>query len=123
MTGCEAELRKLGDLRKANSDYEEQNAMLSKHIDNMRTAIDKLEDEVRKSEEEKKKLQNNLIDIQQILSQSLSSICLPQASCSPNEDTIEEFVEELLKLFENPSLYEEIICQLKSALGEVQVPD
>ena len=36
----EAELRQL---RKQNTEYEEQNAILSKHIENMKAAIDKLE--------------------------------------------------------------------------------
>ena len=36
----ETELRQL---RKQNTEYEEQNAILSKHIENMKSAIDKLE--------------------------------------------------------------------------------
>jgi len=38
----EAELRQL---RKQNTEYEEQNAVLSKHVENMKQAIEKLETE------------------------------------------------------------------------------
>ncbi|CAB4011436.1 Hypothetical predicted protein [Paramuricea clavata] len=119
----EAELRKLGDLRKANNDYEEQNAMLSKHIDNMKAAIDKLEEEVTKSREENKTLHCHLTNFRQMLSRSLAEVRLPQSDREPSEDYVEEFVEELSKMFENPSLHEEILAKVKDVLMGVSIPE
>ena len=119
----EAELRKLGDLRKANNDYEEQNAMLSKHIDNMKAAIDKLEEEVTKSRDENKTLQCHLTNFRQLLSRSLADIRLPQSDRVASEDCIEEFVEELYKMLENPSLHEETLAKVKEVLVGVSIPE
>lgn len=123
MTGREAELRKLGDLRRANSDYEEQNAMLSKHIDNMKSAIDKLEEEVTKSREENKTLQSHLTNVRQMLARSLADVRLPQSDCKPNEDCIEEFVEELYKMFDNPNIYGEILGKVREMLIGISIPE
>lgn len=122
LTAREAELRKLGDLRKANSDYEEQNAMLSKHIDNMKAAIDKLEEEVTKSREENTTLNSDLTNFRQVLSRSLADVRLPQFDRKPSENDIEDFVEELYKMFDNPSLHEEILNKVKDVLREVPIP-
>ncbi|XP_028402341.1 high mobility group protein 20A-like [Dendronephthya gigantea] len=119
----EAELRKLGDLRRANNDYEEQNVMLSKHIDNMKSAIDKLEEEVSKSREENKTLQSNLTHVRQMLAQSLADVRLPQSDREPSEDCIEEFVEELYKMFDNPTMYEEILGKVKEMLNGISLPE
>jgi septal ring factor EnvC (AmiA/AmiB activator) len=121
--GREAELRKLGDLRKANNDYEEQNAMLSKHIDNMKAAIDTLEEEVTQSRDENKTLQCHLTNFRQLLSRSLADIRLPKSDRVASEDCIEEFVEELYKMFENPSLHEETLAEVKQVLVGVSVPE
>lgn len=43
----DAELRQL---RKVNTDYEQQNAILQKHIENMKGAITKLESEITQQE-------------------------------------------------------------------------
>jgi septal ring factor EnvC (AmiA/AmiB activator) len=123
LTGREAELRKLGDLRKANNDYEEQNAMLSKHIDNMKAAIDKLEEEVTKSREENKTLQCHLTNFRQLLARSLADVRLPQSDRVASEDCIEEFVEQLYKMFENPSLHEQTLTKVKDVLVGVSIPE
>ena len=121
--GRDAELRKLGDVRKANDNYEEQNAMLSKHIDNMKAAIDKLEEEVTKSRDENTSLQCHLASFRHMLARSLSDVRIPQSEREPSEEGIEEFVEELYKLFEDPTANEEIVATVKGVLTGIQYPE
>ena len=123
VAGREAELRKLGDLRKANNDYEEQNAMLSKHIDNMKAAIDKLEEEVTKSRQENSTLQDHLTNFRQMLASSLADVRLPQSDRQPKEDCIEEFVEELYKMFKNPALNDDTLSKVKDVLQGLSIPE
>ena len=119
LPGRETELRKL---RKANLEYEEQNAMLSKHIDNMKSAIDKLESEATRSKEENQKLKNHLGNFREILVRSLSEIRLPQSEKEPKEESIDEFVDELRKFFENPSADREIVSKVKEIITTIDYP-
>lgn len=116
----ESELRKL---RKANNEYEEQNAMLSKHNDNMKAAIDKLQDEASKSKEENKQLQSHLSNFRDMLVQSLAEIRLPDSNEEPKKESIDDFVEELYKLFQNPLAYREIVMKVKNVIATLDYPN
>ncbi|CAH0550979.1 unnamed protein product [Brassicogethes aeneus] len=60
----ESELRQL---RKINTDYEQQNAILQKHIENMRGAITKLETEINQQTKNNSALQQHLEHLQNTL--------------------------------------------------------
>ena len=64
-------------LRKQNTDYEEQNAILSKHIDNMKAAIEKLEVEAVQHSSNNMALQNHLDLLRQTLTNNFSTVPLP----------------------------------------------
>lgn len=70
----EAELRRL---RKANVEFEEQNAVLQRHIKDMYTAKERLEAELGLDEKRTQALQQHLLAIKQTLITSLSSVPLP----------------------------------------------
>ena len=97
--------------------------MLSKHIDNMKAAIDKLEEEVNKSNEENKTLQTRLKSIRQVLARNLADVRLPQSEREPKEDCIEEFVEELYKMFENPLQHEVTLAKVKDVMMSVSTSE
>lgn len=70
----EAELRQL---RKSNTDYEQQNSILQKHIENMKTAIEKLEAETNQQRNNNVALQQHLDHLRTTLASSFSNIRLP----------------------------------------------
>lgn len=70
----EAELRRL---RKANIEFEEQNAVLQRHIKDMYTAKERLEAELGMDEKKTQALHQHLLAIKQTLIASLSSVPLP----------------------------------------------
>ncbi|CAG2063406.1 unnamed protein product, partial [Timema podura] len=72
--GREAELRQL---RKSNTDYEQQNAILQKHIENMKAAVDKLEVETSQQRSNNAALQQHLDSMRAILTTNFASIPLP----------------------------------------------
>ena len=116
----ETELRKL---RKTNTEYEEQNAMLTKHIDNMKSAIDKLEDEAKKSKDENQQLQKQLESFRALLVRGLSDIRLPDSDQEPKEESIDEFVEELYKLFRNPGGNGDVVAKVKGVIETLNYPE
>lgn len=70
----EGELRQL---RKQNTEYEEQNAILSKHIDNMKQAIEKLEVEAVQQRNNNMALQQHLDALRSTLTTNFSTVVLP----------------------------------------------
>lgn len=70
----EAELRQL---RRQNTEYEEQNAILSKHVDNMKQAIEKLEVEATQQRSNNSALQQHLDLLRTTLVANFSRIPLP----------------------------------------------
>lgn len=64
-------------LRKSNTEYEEQNAILCKHIDNMKNAIEKLEVETLQQRNNNLALQQHLDNLRATLAASFASLPLP----------------------------------------------
>lgn len=70
----EAELRQL---RKSNTDYEQQNAVLQKHIEHMKSAIEKLESETSQQRNHNVALQKHLDHLRSTLTSAFSTVKLP----------------------------------------------
>lgn len=70
----DAELRQL---RKSNTDYEQQNSILQKHIENMKVAIEKLEGEIMQQKKNNNCLQQHLDHLRATLVNGFSNVKLP----------------------------------------------
>lgn len=70
----EAELRQL---RKANMEFEERNAALQKHVESMRTAVERLEVDVVQERGRSAVLQQHLETLRQALASSFAGVPLP----------------------------------------------
>ncbi|XP_067004693.2 high mobility group protein 20A [Anabrus simplex] len=87
----ESELRQL---RKSNTDYEQQNAILQKHIENMKAAIEKLEVETMQQRNNNAALQQHLDHMRSMLTSSFSSVPLPGHEV-PNLNTIDAYMARI----------------------------
>lgn len=74
MTAREAELRQL---RKNNTDYEQQNAIIQKHMENMRSAVEKLTEETHQQRNNNAALQQHLQQLRVTLANSFANTPLP----------------------------------------------
>ncbi|KAI1290056.1 High mobility group protein 20A [Halotydeus destructor] len=88
----ESELRQL---RKWNTEFEEQNAILSKHIDNMKDAIEKLEVESTQHQMNNQILNQYLTQLRSMLVKSFSGFLLPGSTETPNMDNIDKYMAKL----------------------------
>lgn len=116
----ESELRKL---RKATTEYEEQNAILSKHIDNLKTAIGKLDAEGKRSKEDIDGVQPYLENFRSILARSFVDVRLPESDQAPKVETIDEFLGELCKLSQNPTANTEIMKNVRQIISSMDYPN
>jgi hypothetical protein len=92
----ETELRQL---RKLTTEFEEQNAILSKHIDNMKAGEAKLTAEMAQMKERNEKIEGYYLRLRQEFVKCFASTAIPGTKEYPTEETMESFLDKLqLKL-------------------------
>lgn len=88
----ESELKKL---RKHNTDYEQQNAVLEKHVENVRNGITKTETEIKELREENDKLNSYLTILREKLSHQLRNLSIPNEPNGANIENIDKYMNDL----------------------------
>ncbi|XP_022241460.1 high mobility group protein 20A-like [Limulus polyphemus] len=113
----EAELRQL---RKSNTEYEEQNAILSKHIDKMKAAIEKLEVETVQQRNNNLALQQHLDNLRATLTASFAAIPLPVTNEVPSLETVDSYMGKLHTLIlDNPQENEALIHAVREIVSRL----
>lgn len=74
---CAAREAELRQLRKTNMEYEERNAALQKHVESMRSAVERLEGDVLQERTRNGLLQQHLDQLRSALTHSFSNVPLP----------------------------------------------
>lgn len=113
----EAELRQL---RKSNTEYEEQNAILSKHIENMKAAIEKLEVETVQQRNNNLALLQHLENLRATLTNSFSNVPLPGSNELPSLDSIDTYMGKLHTLIlDSPQENEVLITTVREIVSRL----
>ncbi|XP_073239232.1 high mobility group protein 20A-like [Porites lutea] len=117
----ENELRKL---RKVNTEFEEQNAILSKHIENMKKGIDKLEGERKEQQSEISALQRHLAKLRQIISRSFADVQIPGEKDPITLESVDAFVGKLQHYIqENSKENLELTAKIKDVIASLDYPN
>ncbi|XP_060557702.1 high mobility group protein 20A-like isoform X3 [Ruditapes philippinarum] len=115
----EGELRQL---RKQTTELEEQNAILSKHIENMKQAIDKLQVEAIQQRNNNMALQGHLDALRQTLTANFNNIPLPGSNEIPTLETIDTYMARLHSvILEQPQKNEKLIAQVRDIVGRLNI--
>lgn len=85
----------LRTLRKSQTDYEQQNSILEKHVENMQNGVDKLTGDTVAMKETNRILNNYLNKLQLKLVESLSGLSIPSHSQGASLDNIAEYMTDL----------------------------
>lgn len=113
----ETELRQL---RKQNTEYEEQNAILGKHIDNMKSAIGKLEIESVQQRKTNLALQQHLDNLRATLASHFSAVPLPGLHESVSADNIDNYMTHLHTIMlESPEENETLIASVRDIVSRI----
>ena len=120
VSGRDNELRKL---RKMNTEFEQQNAGLSKHIENMKKAIDKLEGEKAEKQSEISSLKHNLEKLRQILTKDLANIRVPGLDMTISLENVDSFLKELHQYIQGqPKESAELAAEVQSIVMKMDYP-
>ena len=76
-------------------DMEEENALLSRHVDNMRTQTNRLETEIQNQTLQNQVLKQRLVFLKETLSDAFGEVTFPGIDSVPSVDTIEDYLKEL----------------------------
>ncbi|KFO53562.1 SWI/SNF-related matrix-associated actin-dependent regulator of chromatin subfamily E member 1-related, partial [Corvus brachyrhynchos] len=113
----EAELRRL---RKMNTEFEEQNAILQKHTESMNCAKEKLEQELAQEERQTLALQQQLQSVRQALTASFASLPIPGTGETPTLSTLDFYMAKLHSAIEsNPLQHEPLVLRVKEILSRI----
>ncbi|XP_030075948.1 SWI/SNF-related matrix-associated actin-dependent regulator of chromatin subfamily E member 1-related isoform X2 [Microcaecilia unicolor] len=113
----EAELRRL---RRINTEFEEQNAILQRHTENMSCAKEKLEQELAQEERQTLMLQQQLQSIRQLLTSSFASLPIPGTGETPTLATLDVYMTRLHNAIEsNPKQHEKLVVRIKEILARI----
>ncbi|KFQ89682.1 SWI/SNF-related matrix-associated actin-dependent regulator of chromatin subfamily E member 1-related, partial [Phoenicopterus ruber ruber] len=109
----EAELRRL---RKMNTEFEEQNAILQKHTESMNCAKEKLEQELAQEERQTLALQQQLQSVRPALPGSFAS----RTGETPTLSTLDFYMAKLHSAIEsNPLQHEKLVVRIKEILSRI----
>ncbi|XP_015251512.1 PREDICTED: SWI/SNF-related matrix-associated actin-dependent regulator of chromatin subfamily E member 1-related-like isoform X2 [Cyprinodon variegatus] len=113
----EAELRRL---RKANIEFEEQNAMLQRHINDMNSAKERLEAELGQDEKRTQALHSHLLAIKHTLVSSLSTVPLPGTGETASLGNLDSYLSRLSGVLEgNPQKHRALLSQLHEVFSHL----
>ncbi|XP_038155193.1 SWI/SNF-related matrix-associated actin-dependent regulator of chromatin subfamily E member 1-related isoform X2 [Cyprinodon tularosa] len=113
----EAELRRL---RKANIEFEEQNAMLQRHINDMNSAKERLEAELGQDEKRTQALHSHLLAIKHTLVSSLSTVPLPGTGETASLGNLDSYLSRLSGVLDgNPQKHRALLSQLHEVFSHL----
>jgi len=110
----------LRHLHKQNIDFEEQNTLLAKHIDSMKSAITKLELETQQQRQSNASLHHNLQSLRQLLSQGFKGVQVPGFK-NVTDENIDEILSMLLGIVkEKPLQHQPLINTARSIVARLE---
>ncbi|BFZ14260.1 hypothetical protein BsWGS_17299 [Bradybaena similaris] len=115
----DAELRQL---RKQTTELEEQNAILSKHTDNMRQAVERLELDAAQQRQTNQALCSHLEALRTCLTASFISVPLPGSGELPTLESIDTYMAKLHSIIlDSPQENEQLIATVREIVGRINV--
>ena len=114
----EAELRQL---RRANTEFEEQNATLQKHIDNMREAVERLESETEQQRGQNAALQLHLEQLRALLAERFAGVPLPGCAEPLTPDTVDAYLAKLHSLLlDRPQEHQSLLATVRDIVHRLE---
>lgn len=114
----ETELKKI---RKLNSDYEQQNAVLEKHVENVRAGIDKTNVDITALRNENERLSAYLEALRGKLATQLRNLSIPSELNGANIDNIDKYMNDLYEMVQDNSHGPASLNKAKDLLRKVDL--
>jgi len=114
----ESELRKL---RHANSDLEEENALLSRHVEGMKATVDKLNSEIAEQQSRNTVLRDHLKVLREVLVDAFHNSPLPGTDETPTRETVDSYLGKLQVLLgSDPRGHEDMVTTVREVAERLE---
>lgn len=114
----ETELKRI---RKLNSDCEQQNAVLDKHVENVRSGIDKTNEDITAIRKENERLEAYLNALRSRLAAQLRNLSIPTEPNGANISNIDKFMNDLYEMVKDDSHGPASLNKAKDLLRKVDL--
>lgn len=114
----ETELKKI---RKLNTDYEQQNAVLEKHVENVRAGISKTNSEIADIRSENQRLSSYLEMLRKKLATQLRNLAIPSEPNGANIQNIDKYMNDLVEMAKDNSHGPASLNKAKDLLRKVDL--
>lgn len=102
-------------------DTEEENAFLSRHVDNMKMQIKRLESEIEAQTLKNKSSKAHLVFLQEALTDAFCDTPIPGTETVPTVDTIESYLKELESIVAKaPGDHTELVARVTKVARDVE---
>ncbi|TRY65153.1 hypothetical protein DNTS_002034 [Danionella cerebrum] len=113
----EAEMRQL---RKTSMEYEERNAALQKHVESMRSAVERLQGDVQHERSRNGLLQQHLDTLRSALTVNFSGVPLPGSGETPTLESIDSYMKKLHSIIlSNPQENQHLISSVRDVVNRL----
>ncbi|XP_067941749.1 high mobility group protein 20A-like [Watersipora subatra] len=114
--------KELRELRKLNYQYEEQNAILSKHVEELKGIANSLDEEANTQRNNNIALIQHLESLRDTLTSSFVSIPLPGSKEVPTVATIDSYMTKLHKvILDSPQEHQDLIVAVREVVNKLNL--
>lgn len=112
----------LRQFRRQATELEEQNAILSKHIENMKQAIDKLEVDAVQQRSSNLALQQHLESLRSTLATHFAAVPVPGTNELPTIETVDSYMAKLHNaVMDNPQEHQSLVVTIKDIVTRLNL--
>lgn len=114
----ETQLRKV---RQSSANLEEENALLSRHVESMKLAVEKVQKEVERQQNRNAKLQDHLMTLREVLATTFKDIPLPGTNETPTPENVDTYMSKLqLAIANEPEKHPELVDKVSAIARQLE---
>lgn len=115
----EVQLRKL---RQSNSSLEEESALLSRHVENMKSSVEKIQNEVTKQQTRNDSLKDNLSSLREVLASTFKDVAIPDTNETPTVENIDSYMGKLqVAIASEPDKHPELVDRVTEIAKQLEL--
>lgn len=114
----ETQLRKV---RQSSANLEEENALLSRHVESMKIAVERVQKEVERQQKRNSKLQDHLVTLREVLATTFQDIPLPDTNETPTPENVDTYMSKLqLAIANEPEKHPQLVNKVSTIARQLE---
>lgn len=114
----ETQLRKV---RQSSANLEEENALLSRHVESMKLAVERVQKEVERQQNRNDKLKDHLVTLREVLATTFKDIPLPGTNETPTPENVDTYMSKLqLAIANEPEKHPELVSKVSAIARQLE---